>query len=166
MVLAFWSDATRVSTFMFGNAVSGRNFSFLDGVHGSHHEISHHKEDPDQLRQYLLINQWHTAQYAYMLDRMRQIPEGDGTLLDHSMILYGAGMRDGNSHNPHNLPLVLGGSAGGTISPGRHIMYDKQTPLCDLYLAMLQRVGANVPHFGDSLDPVPGLEDAGYVGDA
>ncbi len=163
MVLSFWSDATRVGTFMFGNAVSPRNFSFLEGVHGGHHEISHHKNNPDQLRQYLLINRWHTAQYAYMLDKMRQIEEGDGTLLDHSMVMFGAGMRDGNSHNPHNLPVVLAGRAGGTLSPGRHLLYKKQTPLCNLYVSMLKRMGAPVEHFGDSTEALRGMEDATFA---
>ncbi len=166
MVLSFWTDATRVSTFMFGNAVSPRNFSFLDGVHGGHHEISHHKNDPEQLRQYLLINQWHAAQYAYMLEKMQSIQEGDGTLLDHSMVMYGAGMRDGNSHNPHNLPLVLAGRAGGSISPGRYVEYKKQTPLCNLYVSLLKRIGAPVSHFGDSTEPLAGLDDPQFASQA
>jgi hypothetical protein len=166
IVLGFWSDSTRISTFMFGNAVSPRNFSFLDGVHGSHHEISHHKKDKEALRQYQLINQWHVKQVAYMLEKMRNIKEADGTLLDHSMVLFGAGMRDGNSHNPHNLPLVLAGRAGGSLQTGRHIAYKKETPLCNLYVDLLGRLGAPVEHFGDSTEKLPGLDDAGYAGNA
>jgi hypothetical protein len=164
MVLAFWSDSTRVSTFMFGNAVSPRNFSFLEGVHGGHHEISHHKNDKQQLAQYQLINAWHVRHYAYMLEKMRSIREGESTLLDNSMILFGAGMRDGNSHNPHNLPLVLAGRGGGTIKPGRHIAYKRNTPLCNLYVDLLDRAGAPVEHFGDSTERLPGLSDADYAG--
>ena len=164
IVLGFWSDSTRVSTFMFGNAVSPRNFSFLEAVRGGHHEISHHKNEKEALRQYQLINQWHVRQVAYMLEKMRGIKEADGTLLDNSMVLFGAGMRDGNRHDPHNLPLVLAGRAGGTIQTGRHVAYKKHTPLCNLYVDLLERVGAPVEHFGDSTEKLPGLDDASYAG--
>lgn len=166
MVLAFWSDSTRISTFMFGNAVSPRNFSFLDGVRGGHHEISHHKNEQDALDQYQRINQWHVAQYAYMLERLGEIREGEGTLLDNSMILLGSGLRDGNSHNPRNLPVVLGGRAGGSIATGRHVAYKKKTPLCNLYASMLDRMGTPVEHFGDSTEKLAGLDDASFEGDA
>jgi hypothetical protein len=166
IVLGFWSDSTRVSTFMFGNAVSPRNFSFLEGVKGGHHEISHHKNEKEALRMYQLINQWHVTQAAYMLEKMRSIKEGDGNLLDHSMVLFGAGMRDGNRHDPHNLPIMLAGKAGGTIKTGRHIAYRKKTPLCNLYVDLLERAGAPVGHFGDSTEKLPGLDDADYAGNA
>ncbi|HZL36578.1 MAG TPA: DUF1552 domain-containing protein [Tepidisphaeraceae bacterium] len=158
MVLGFWSDSTRVSSFMFGNAVSPRNFSFLPGVHGGHHEISHHKNQAEALAQYQLINTWHVQQFAYLLTKMRDIPEGAGTLLDHSMLLFGAGMRDGNSHNPHNLPLVLAGQANGQLATGRHIAYAPKTPLCNLYVDLLDRMGAPVEHFGDSTEKLAGLD--------
>ncbi|NNC88371.1 MAG: DUF1552 domain-containing protein [Akkermansiaceae bacterium] len=150
MVLGFWSDSTRVSTFMFGNAVSGRNFSFLEGVDGSHHSISHHTGNQKQLDQYQRINTWHVAQYAYMLERMKEIKEGAGTLLDHSMVLFGSGIRDGNSHNPRNVPIVLAGNAKGQIRTGRHLECGAGTPLCSLYKGMLKRVGAKVGPFGDA----------------
>ena len=164
MVLAFWSDSTRVSTFMFGNAVSGRNFSFLEGVKGSHHEISHHQDSAEKLEQYKRINIWHLQQYAYMLEKMKSIKEGDGNLLDNSMILLGAGMRDGNEHNPHNLPLVLAGTGGGTIATGRHLRYEKKTPLCNLYRSMLSRVGAPMEKFADSTEELKGLSDPNFGG--
>lgn len=169
MVLAFWSDSTRVSTFMFGNAVSGKNFSFLDGVKskggsGSHHEISHHKENKDQLEQYKAINIWHMTQLAYMLEKMNSIKEGERTLLENSMVLFGAGMRDGNAHDPHNLPILLAGRGGGTISPGRHLVYEKKTPLCNLYQSMLARMGTPVEKFSDSTGELPGLNDPGFKG--
>ncbi|MGC6459327.1 MAG: DUF1552 domain-containing protein [Akkermansiaceae bacterium] len=157
MTLAFWSDSTRVSTFMFGNAVSGRNFSFLDGVTGSHHSISHHNNNGNQLRQYELINRWHVEQYAYMMGRMKEIKEGEGTLLDNSMVLFGSGIRDGNSHNPRNVPLVLGGKAGGQLRTGRHVECEKGTPLCSLYKGMLDKMGAKVSRFGDATKELPGV---------
>ncbi|EEF61781.1 DUF1552 domain-containing protein [Pedosphaera parvula] len=164
MVLAFWSDSTRISTFMFGNAVSTKNFSFLDGVKGSHHEISHHHSDEKKLEQYKLINIWHMTQLAYMLEKMQSIQEGERTLLDNSMVLFGAGMRDGNEHNPHNLPILLAGQGGGTLSPGRHLVYEKNTPLCNLYRSMLTRMGTPVDQFSDSTGELPGLNDPAFKG--
>jgi hypothetical protein len=164
MVLGFWTDSTRVSTFMFGNAVSGKNFSFLDGVSGGFHQISHHENDKAKLQEYLRINRWHIEQYAYLLGKLHSIQDGPGTLLDNSMILFGSGLRDGNRHNPHNLPIVLAGRAGGTLSPGRHIVYDKDTPLSNLYLAMLHRAGAPVERFADSTGELPGLNDPEFQG--
>ena len=164
MVLAFWTDATRVGTFMFGNAVSSRNFSFLDGVRGGHHQTSHHEGDPDKLAQYLRINQWHLAQYAYLIERMKGIREGESTLLDNSMLLFGAGMHDGNAHNPHDLPIVLAGRAGGTLATGRALRYQRNTPLTNLYVGMLNRMGTPVDRFSDSTGELPGLGDAAYPG--
>lgn len=150
MVLAFWSDSTRVSSFMFGNSVSPRNFSFLPGVSQGHHQTSHHENKADLLEQYRIISTWFPTQLAYMLSRMKSIKEGDGNLLDNSMVLFGSGFRDGNSHNPHNLPIILAGKGGGTISSGRHITYGKDSPLCNLYLSMIRRMGVEAERFGDS----------------
>ena len=154
MVLAFWTDSTRVSTFMFGNAVSGKNFSFLDGVSGGFHEISHHQNNPKQLAQYQLINIWHMQQYAYMLEQMKAIDEGGKSLLSNSMILCGSPLRDGNRHEPRNVPTVIAGQAGGSVKTGRHLEFDKGTPLCNLWVAMLDRVGAPVKKFADSTGPL------------
>jgi len=165
IVLAFWTDSTRVSTFLFGNEVSGKNFSFLPGVSGGHHQISHHENDPAKMEEYKRINIWHLQQYAYMLERMKSIREGEGTLLDNSMVLFGSGMRDGNAHSPHNLPIVLAGRAGGTLATGRHLVYDKKTPLCNLYKGMLARMGVKgVERFGDSTGELPGLSDPEFAG--
>ena len=163
-VLGFWTDSTRVSTFMFGNAVSGKNFSFLDGVKGGHHQISHHENDKEKLEQYLRINRWHIQQFSYMLDRMKSIREGEGTLLDNSMVLFGAGMRDGNAHNPHNLPVVLAGRGGGTIASGRHLTYAKNTPFTNLHRAILSRMGAPVESFADSTGELAGINDPDFKG--
>ncbi len=164
MVLAFWTDLTRVATFMFGNEVSGKNFSFLPGVNGSHHEISHHQNEAAKLEQYKLINIWHTQQYAYMLEKMRGIKEGDGTLLDNSMVMLASGMRDGNAHSPYNLPILLAGSGGGTIATGRHLVYEEKTPLCNLYHGMLSRMGVPTAQFGDSTGDLAGIADTKFQG--
>ena len=157
IALAFQTDTTRVCTFMFGNAVSGRNFSFLDGVTGGHHDTSHHQNDTGKLRQYQLINRWHVEQYAYLLEKLRGMRERDGTVLDNSMILYGSGLRDGNSHNPHNLPILVGGKGGGRVSGGQHLEYGRDTPLANLYAAMLNAFGTGRTSFADSTEMLPGV---------
>ncbi len=157
MVLAFWSDSTRVATFMFGNDVTNRNFSFIDGVNGGHHSISHHQNNGDQLDQYEKINRWHAEQYAYMLGRMKEIREGEGTLLDHSMVAFGSPIRDGNSHNPRNVPVVLAGKAGNQLRTGRHLEFDEGTPLCSLWLSMLDLAGAPTPKLADATTGLRGI---------
>jgi hypothetical protein len=164
MVIAFWSDSTRVATFLFANEVSGKNFSFLPGVNGGHHEISHHENNAEKLAQYQKISQWHMAQYAYMLGQLKNIKEGEGNLLDNSMILMGSGIKDGNSHSPWNLPLVLGGKGGGAIATGRHLVYEKNTPLCNLYRSMMKGMGVTVDKFGDSTGELTGIGDKTYTG--
>jgi hypothetical protein len=163
MVLAYWTDSTRVSTFMFGNDVSNKNFSFVEGVKGAHHEMSHHENKPEKLASYALINRWHVQQLAYMLEKMKSIKEGDSNLLENSMILMGSPIRDGNSHNPHNMPLILAGQGGGTLKTGRHLVYPKNTPACNLYKSMLGRMGTPVEKFGDSTGELAGINDESYV---
>ncbi|MDX2245472.1 MAG: DUF1552 domain-containing protein [Bacteroidia bacterium] len=150
IVLAFWSDISRVSTFMFGNSVSTRNFSFLPGVNGNHHSISHHGNIPEMMKQYEIITRWHIEQYGYLLERLKAIPEGDGTLLDHSMVLFGAGLRDGNRHSPVNLPIVIAGSGGGALKTGRNINFPEKTPLANLYLTMMNVLGMETESFADA----------------
>ena len=157
VALALQSDTTRICTFMFGNAVSGRNFSFLDGVRGGHHDISHHQKNEEKLQMYYLINRWHIEQYGYLLSKLCSMQEGDGTVLDNSMILFGAGLRDGDAHSPHNLPLVLGGRGGGRIASGQHLTYEKDTALSNLYLCMLDAFGTPVERFADSTAPLSGV---------
>ena len=150
MALAFWSDASRVSTFMFGNSVSNRNFSFLEGVKGNHHSISHHMEKDDALEEYIRITSWHIEQYAYFLQKLKNIKEGDKTLLDNSMIMFTSDLRDGNRHSPKDLPIVLAGKGGGKIKPGRNLIFEKETPLANLYLTMLNALDIEEARFGDS----------------
>ncbi|HEX8040823.1 MAG TPA: DUF1552 domain-containing protein [Chryseosolibacter sp.] len=149
MALAFWSDASRVSTFMFGNSVSNRNFSFLEGVHGNHHSISHHMEKAETLEEYIRITAWHIEQYAYFLNKLKSIREGDKTLLDNSMVMFTSDLRDGNRHAPRNLPIILGGRGGGKIRTGQNIIFEKDTPLANLYLTMLETMNIEETSFGD-----------------
>lgn len=157
MVLAFWSDSTRVSSFMFGNDVTGRNFSFLEGVNGGHHDLSHHSNDGKKLDQYEKINRWHVEQYGYMLDRMKEIKEGDGNLLDHSMVTFGSPIRDGNSHDPKNVPVVIAGGSKAGLKTGTHEVYDEGTPLCALWLGVLEKAGVKAKDLGDATTPLKGI---------
>ncbi len=153
MLLAFQTDSTRVASFMFANDVSGRNFSFLDGVKGGHHEMSHHENKDAKIDQYQQINRWHVEQFAALLQKMKGIREGDSTLLDNSMIMFGSSISDGNRHDPDNLPILVAGRGGGKIQSGRHIAY-KEMPLCNLYHSMLDVNGVEVESFGDSTGPL------------
>lgn len=157
IAVAFQSDTTRISTFMFGNAVSGVNFRFLEGVTDSHHEISHHSKDAEKLRQYAIINRWHVDQYGYLLRKLQGMKEGERSVLDNSMILFGSALSDGNSHNPHRLPLVIGGRAGGRLASGQHLSYTEDTPAANLYMSMLDAFGTPVERFADSTGPLPGV---------
>ena len=159
IVLAFWTDQTRIATFMFANDVSNRNFSaHIEGLSGGHHQLSHHENKPEKQQQYSKINRWHVAQFTRMLQKMRSIKEGSGTLLDNSLMLMASGMSDGNRHDPANLPVLLGGGGGGTLDSGRHIAYPQGTPLCNLHLSLLDRIGVNLQRFGDSTGMLPGLD--------
>ena len=125
---------------MFANAGSNRSYRQID-IPDGHHSLSHHGNDPEKLEKISQINRFHVAQLAYLLERLKSIPEGEGTLLDHSMVCYGSALSDGNRHNNENLPVLLAGRGGGTIDPGRHIRFEQETPMCNLFLSMLDRVG-------------------------
>lgn len=157
IVLAFWTDTTRNVTFMFANDVSPRNFSFLDGVTENHHGSSHHANQQAKIESYKIITRWHVGQFAYLVGRLGSIPEGDRTLLENSMVMCGSSLSDGNRHDPDNLPILLGGTGGGRINAGRHIASPRNTPLCNLYVSMLQCMGVDTQRFGDSTEPLRGL---------
>ncbi|HEV7282441.1 MAG TPA: DUF1552 domain-containing protein [Pirellulaceae bacterium] len=157
LVLAFWTDTTRIATFMYGNAQTGRNFNFLDGVNGSFHGISHHQNKEENLAVYEKIVTWHLEQTSYLLERMKGLDEGGEPLLDHCQILFGSTIRDGNSHQEKNLPLLLAGKANGQIRPGRRLRAKGDTPLCNLYVKMLEHHGILVDKFGDSTGKFEGL---------
>lgn len=157
LTLAFWTDTTRVATFMFGDAQTQQDYSFLPGVKGGFHSISHHRDIPAQREQYEKIINWHSEQMAYFLNKLRTLDEGGTSLLDNSMILYGASLKDGNRHDPENLPLILAGRGKGALRPGRRLRAPVKTPLCNLHLAMLNRMGIAQKSFGDSTGPLEGL---------
>lgn len=157
IALAFESDVTRVITFMFGNSVSTANFTFLDGVTAAHHEASHHADRPGLLDQYERITTWHVAQFAYLLEKLQALPEGESNVLDNSAILFGSGFRDGNAHDPHDLPLLLAGRAGGRLTPGRHVACTRDNPMSNLLLTMLQAADVPARSFADSTGVIDGL---------
>jgi hypothetical protein len=157
IVLAFQADLTRIATFMLANAGSNRSYRPID-VPDGHHDLSHHGGDPQKHAKIREINRFHMRHFAYLLERLKAVPEGAGTLLDQCMIVYGSGLSDGNRHNHDNLPILLAGRGGGTINPGRHLIYEQETPLNNLFISMLDRVGASQPFLGDSTGPLPGLD--------
>ncbi len=148
--LAFWSDASRVSTFMFGNSVSSRNFSFLEGVRANFHSLSHHQNDERRMIQYELINIWHMEQMAYFIKKLKSIPDGNGSLLDQSIVMFVSGLRDGNRHSPYNLPILLAGSGGGKLKTGQHLIFEENTPLANLHLTLGNAMGLGMNKFADS----------------
>ena len=154
IALAFETDSTRVASLMFGNAVGGTNFSFLDGVEGGHHHLSHHERDPSKMDQYQRINRWHVERMAGLLDRLSGRREGDGDLLGRTMVFFGSGLRDGDRHDPNDLPILLAGGQALGVAAGAHRRYSKGTPLCSLYVSMLRAFGMSCDSFGDAGAPL------------
>ncbi|MCA9173024.1 MAG: DUF1552 domain-containing protein [Planctomycetales bacterium] len=149
LTLAFQTDQTRIATFMFSYEKSGRAYKEID-VSGSHHGMSHHQQDPEKHAALTRINTLHMELFARMLQRMADIREGSGTLLDHVMISYGSGISDGNRHNNDDLPLLVAGGGGGRVRGGRHVKLEQKTPICNLWLEMLAAAGVERSQFGDS----------------
>lgn len=149
LALAFRTNTTRVATFMLANEGSNRSYKNV-GVSSGHHEISHHRNEQDKIDQLKKIDLFLANEFARFLKNLQETKEADGSLLDHCMIMYGSGLSDGNRHNHHDLPIVLAGRAGVSIQSGRHIKLDKETPLNNLFLSMLDRMDAGVPSLGDS----------------
>ncbi len=154
LVLAFQADVTRVSTFVLANEGSNRAYPYL-GVTEGHHDLSHHQNDPAKLAKIATINRFHVSQLAYLLGKLNAIREGDGTLLDHCLIAYGSGNSDGNRHNHDELPILVAGAGSGTLRTGRHVRYPRETPLTNLWLALLEGMGAPVDALGDSTGRLP-----------
>jgi hypothetical protein len=156
MILAFQTDQTRTCTLMFANDGSNRSFAQI-GVPEGHHDMSHHGGDPVKLAKKRAIDMFHVQQLAYALNKMASIKEPEGTLLENTLLVYGAGISDGNAHNHNNLPILLAGNGGGTVKTGRHVTYKDGTPLDNLYLDILDRVGVPTDHLGDSTGKLQGI---------
>jgi hypothetical protein len=149
LVLAYQCDLTRISTFMLGREVSQRAYPEL-GVPDAHHDTSHHQNDPAKLEKLSRINTYHVKMFAHFLERLRATRDGDGSLLDHSMFIYGAAISDSNVHMHDDLPLVLVGGGAGQIKGGRHLRYPKGTPVTNLHLTVLDKLGVPLDRLGDS----------------
>lgn len=156
MVLALQTDSTRILSFMYTNDSSNRSYPVID-VRDGHHDLSHHGRNREKQAKISKINRHHVEQLAYFLEKLKGTPDGEGNLLDNSMIVYGSGIADGDAHNHNNLPIALFGRGGGSVNPGRHLRYPNETPLTNLYLAMLERIGAPTEKLGDSTGPLEGL---------
>lgn len=157
MVAAFQCDLTRISSFMFANEGSNRSYHSIDVPEG-HHSLSHHGGDAEKHAKIRKINRFHVDQFAYILNRLKAIKESDGsTLLDNCMIVYGSCISDGNAHNNENLPILLAGKGGGTLRVGRHLRFDEETPMTNLFVSMLDRMNVPVDRFGDSTGRLHGL---------
>ena len=146
--LAFRGDLTRVVTFMLGRELNFRTYPEI-GINEGHHGLSHHQDNPAQLAKYARLGTYQTQLFAWFLDKLRTTPDGDGTLLDHSLFLFGAGLSNPNLHAHYDLPLAVVGGAGG-VRGGRHVVYRQETPMTNLLLSMLDKVGAPAEQLGDS----------------
>jgi len=152
-VLAYRTEITRISTLMLARENSNAVFP-RSGVREGFHNASHHSNERKNMDQFAVINRYHIAALTYFLDKLRATPDGDGTLLDHSLILYGSSLSDGNEHNFDPLPVLLAGGASGQLQGGRHLRYPAHTPMSNLLLAMLHKLGAPVESIGDSTEPL------------
>lgn len=157
LVLAWRMDLTRVSTLMIARDGSDRTFPEI-GITEGHHALSHHGADQAKLDAIRKIDNYHMRQFAYFIEKLKNTPEGDGSMLDHCMVMVGCGISDGNRHNHDELPILVAGRAGGHWKPGRHVRYDRGTPLCNLYVSMLNTLGVKTDRFGDSTGALKGLD--------
>ncbi|HUK37069.1 MAG TPA: DUF1552 domain-containing protein, partial [Vicinamibacterales bacterium] len=148
-VLAYQADLTRVVTLMLGREFSGMTFPQI-GVPDAHHPITHHQHEAEKVVKVAKINAYQVTKFAYLLERLASTPDGDGSLLEHSTLMYGTGMGDCNAHDPRSIPLLLGGGGVGQLRGGRHIRFPKETPLANLHLTLLDKFGVNLERIGDS----------------
>jgi Protein of unknown function (DUF1552) len=158
MVIAYQSDLTRVMTMMLAREGSNRSYRAIDVADG-HHNCTHHQNDADKIAKTIKINTHHVEQMAYLVNKMKNTPDGDGSLLDHSLLIYGSSLADGNKHTHVDLPVALLGGGGGSVKGGRHIRYPENTPFNNLLLSMLDKAGVPTEHLGDSTGKLQHLTD-------
>jgi len=150
MLLAYQTDLTRVSTYMMAREISGRTYPEI-GVPDSHHPTSHHRNDPTLYEKIAKVNEFHLSLFNYFLEKARATPDGDGNLLDHMLLMYGAGMSDSNAHDNKGLPVVLVGGASGQLKPGgRHLRYAENTPMSNLLLTVVDKMGVPIDKLSNS----------------
>jgi hypothetical protein len=149
LLLSFQTDSTRIATFMLAHDGSNRSFPEV-GVPDAHHNLSHHQNNPEKLGKIAKIDNFYVTQLAYFLQRLKDTKEGNQNLLDSSMVIYGGGISDGNTHDHDRLPIILAGHGNGGLNPGRHVNLKEKVPMTNLYLAMLDRMGVKAERMGDS----------------
>jgi hypothetical protein len=149
LVLALQTDTTRVATFMSAHGFSRQNFTFLNGVKNDHHGMSHHKNQEALVAEYTTVSRWYAQQVHYLVSKMNGIDEGNGSLFDNSVVLYGSEMKDGNGHIKEDLPLVLLGKGQGRVKTGQHASFDQGTPLANLHLTLAQQFGVETASFNN-----------------
>ena len=158
IVLAFQTNTTRVATFMMAHGFSRQNFTFLEGVSGDHHSISHHKENPELTEPYTIVSRWYVSQLVYLVEKLNAIRERDGsTLLDNTVVLYGSALKNGNGHTTQDLPILVAGRGGGNFRPGRRIVLAEETPITNLHLTLARTMGIEVDRFNNSTGTVTDL---------
>ena len=157
ITVAFQADLSRVVTFLVTREGSSRAYREI-GIPDGHHPLTHHMGKPDLIEKVTQINTYHMTQFAGWIEKLKSAKEGDSNILDNSMIVYGAGLSDGNRHTHEDLPTIIAGRAGGYIKPGRRITFRRETPMSNLYLTMMDRMGVHVDHFGDATGRVAGLD--------
>jgi hypothetical protein len=153
LAIAFQADLTRVATFLMTREGTSRSYREI-GISDGHHPCTHHQGKPDLMEKVTRINEYHTAQLAGFLATLKSMKEGDSNVLDNSMIVYGAGLSDGNRHLHEDLPTLLIGRGGGYFKPGRRIIYRRETPMCNFHLTLMDRMGVHVDNFGDASGPL------------
>ena len=157
LTIAFQADLTRVVTFLVTREGSNRTYREL-GIPDGHHPLTHHRNDPENIEKVTRINTYHAQQFATWMEKLKAIREGDGSLLDNSMMVYGAGLSDGNRHSHEDLPTLIAGRGGNAFQTGRRIVTRKETPMCNLFLTMMERMGVHMDDFGDSTGRLEGLD--------
>ena len=158
LAVAYQTDLTRISTFMMGREISGRAYPEI-GVSDSHHPLSHHQDEAPKLERLHKVNEYHVQQFAYLVDKLAGLPDGDGTMFDSTLFLYGTGISDSNTHFHDDLPIALIGGKQTGITGGRYVRYPQHTPLANLYITVLEKLGVHVESLGDSTGKLDRLGD-------
>ncbi|HEV2445544.1 MAG TPA: DUF1552 domain-containing protein, partial [Candidatus Sulfopaludibacter sp.] len=157
VTIAFQADLTRVLTFLVTHEGTSRAYREI-GISDGHHPLTHHRNQEPLMEKVAQINCYHMQQFAGWVEKLKGVREGDRTLLDNSMIVYGAGLSDGNRHLHEDLPTMIAGHAGGAIKSGRRMVYRRETPMCNLFLTMMDIMGTRMDHFGDATGKLVGLD--------
>jgi len=157
MTVAWQADLTRVTTFLVTREGTSRSYREI-GIPDGHHPLTHHRNDPATIEKVTQINEYHVKQFAAWVAKLKAIKEGDGSLLDNTMLVYGAGLSDGNRHTHEDLPTMIVGKGGNNFKTGRRIVYRRETPMSNLFLTMMDRMGVHTEHFGDATGRLPGLD--------